>query len=314
VDRQDPSSWIIVLLEKELVILPPWLKKMIGRSSTLERNLKKLNWKIHVAKDWWGTKVWRKTTEVTTPFGFKLTSGFHPAYKQMRAGQFEPAETAVILKCLGQVDLFVDIGANLGYYTCMALQNNVPVIAFEPQQQNLQCLLQNLIANNWEDEAEVFPMALSDKAGLLTLYGASGPSASLVKNWAGYSSRFKKIVPVTTLDSILGSRFSEERIFIKIDVEGAEYGVLQGALLSISRSPMPVWLLEVCLHEFHPDEPNPNFLQTFKLFWDNGYEAYTASEKPKLVTQDDVNRWVKEKHSDSGTFNYVFVDADMSIF
>ena len=231
----------------------------------------------------------------------------------MRAGKFEVAETALISKFLGQVDMFVDIGANLGYYTCLALQNNIPVVAFEPQQQNLQCLLQNLIANNWDEKIEVYPVALSDKPGLLTLYGASGPSASLVKNWAGYSPRYRKVVPVTTLDAVLGTRFPDQQLLIKIDVEGAEYGVLEGAQQSIARSPRPIWLLEICLHEFHPHNANPNYLRTFQLFWNNGYQAHTAAENPKLVTPDDVNRWVNEKHCDSGIFNYVFVDSDLSM-
>jgi FkbM family methyltransferase len=289
------------------------LKKLIGRSSKLKKSFRKLEWKLHLLQDWWGTKVWKRTTEVTTPLGFKLISGFHPAYTLMRTGEFEIAETALIQSFLGQVDLFVDIGANLGYYTCLALQNNTPVIAFEPQQQNLQCLLQNLVANDWKEKVEVFPVALSDKPGLLTLYGASGPSASLVKNWAGYSSRFQKIVPVTTLDAVLGLRFADQHLFIKIDVEGAEYGVLRGALQNIARLPKPVWLLEICLHEFHPDNANPNYLQTFQMFWDNGYQAYTAAESPKLVTPDDVKRWVREGHCDSGIFNYVFIDSEMSM-
>ena len=40
----------------------------------------------------------------------------------MRIGKFEVEETAIIAKLLPKVDLFVDIGANLGYYTCLALQ------------------------------------------------------------------------------------------------------------------------------------------------------------------------------------------------
>lgn len=121
------------------------------------------------------------------------------------------------------------------------------MIATEPQQQNLQCLFQNLTANGWEDKAEVFPLALSERPKLLTLYGASGTSASLIKNWAGYSSRFKKIVPVSTLDNILAGRFSGERLFIKMDVEGAEYHVLKEAVATLRLAPKPTWSLEIGL-------------------------------------------------------------------
>ncbi|BBO99917.1 FkbM family methyltransferase [Sulfuriferula nivalis] len=291
-------------------ILPRWLKALAKRSNTLVKLNASLRWKFHVLTDWWGTKVWTKTSEVVTPLGFKLTSGLHPAYELMRIGKFEVEETAIITKLLPQVDVFVDIGANLGYYTCLALQSGKPVIAFEPQQQNLQCLFQNLTANGWESRTEVFPLALSDRPGLLTLYGASGPSASLVKNWAGYSSRFKKIVPVSTLDNVLAGRFIGERLFIKMDVEGAEFQVLKGALATLRLVPKPIWLLEICLEEFHPDGRNPDFQEIFKLFWDNGYQAFTATGIPKLVNPSEVANWIEKGHAESGTFNYVFSKSE----
>lgn len=295
-------------------ILPRWLKNILKRSDVLLSLNASIRWKFHLFKDWWGTKVWTKTSEVTTPLGFKLTSGFHPAYELMRIGKFEVEETAIISKLLSRVDQFVDIGANLGYYTCLALQRGKPVIAFEPQQQNLQCLFQNLITNGWQDKAEVFPLALSEKPGLLTLYGASGPSASLVKNWAGYSSHYKKIVPVSTLDNVLAGRFLDKQLFIKMDVEGAEYQVLKGSLATIARSIKPVWLLEVCFQEFHPDGTNPDFQSIFNLFFDSGYKVYTATEPPRSVFADDIPRWIKNNAIDSGTFNYVFVDAKDNAF
>lgn len=291
-------------------ILPRWLKVLAKRSKTLVELNASLRWKFHVLTDWWGTKIWTKTREVVTPLGFKLISGLHPAYALMRTGKFEVEETAIITKLLPQVDVFVDIGANLGYYTCLALQSGKPVIAFEPQQQNLQCLFQNLTANGWEDRAEVFPLALSDRPGLLTLYGASGPSASLIRNWAGYSSRFKKIVPVSTLDNVLAGRFSGARLFIKMDVEGAEFHVLKGAGATLRLEPKPVWLLEICLEEFHPEGRNPDFHNIFKLFWEFGYQAFTATERPKPVTPGEVAIWVEKGHAESGTFNYVFAESE----
>jgi len=288
-------------------IIPGPVKKFLRRSDALADGYSKLRWQMHLLGDWWGTKVWKQTTEVATPFGFRLTSGIHPAYKMMREGSFEPEETALIQKCLGGVDAFVDIGANLGYYTCFALQKGKPTVAFEPQPQNLECLFQNLRANGWQDRAEVFPIALSEKPGLLTLYGASGPSASLVKDWAGYSSRFQRIVPVNALDNVLAGRFQGQRLLFKIDVEGAEYQVLSGARATLARTVKPMWLLEICLQEFHPEGMNPDYLKIFHFFWDQNYQAFTAAKAPKRVTADDVARWVKDKSCDSGTFNYMFV-------
>jgi len=286
------------------------LKRLAKRSPQLVALKRKWQWRLHIAKDWWGTRVWRKTHEVRTPFGFKLSSGFHPAYEQMRAGTFEPEETRVILSELEKADRFVDVGANLGYYTCLALQQGRPVVAFEPQPQNLACLYNNLIANGWEDKAEVFPLALSEKPGLLSLFGASGPSASLLPNWAGYSSRHQQTVPVSTLDAVLAGRFEGERIFIKVDVEGAEHQVLKGAIKTLARTPRPSWLMEVCLQEFHPDGANPDFQRIFDLFWSNGYRACTATGERREVSREDVRSWVAAGSSGAGTFNYLFVSAD----
>lgn len=285
------------------------LTEWARRSAALRSLHRKVQWKLHVLKDWWGSRVWTRTVQVVTPLGFKLSSGFHPAYRMMREGTFEPEEVALILRILPKVDVFVDIGANLGYYTCLALQQGKPVVAFEPQAQNLRCLMQNLVANGWQNKAEVFPLALSHKPGLLTLYGASGPSASLVRNWAGYSSRYSQTVPVSTLDHILGTRYAGQRLLVKIDVEGAEYQVLKGAVDTLVLNPKPVWLLEICLEEFHPDGQNPDFLAIFQLFWDNGYKAFTANSATQSVTPREVHAWLGAKHATSGTFNYVFAES-----
>ncbi len=273
---------------------------------------RKLNWQIHLLKDFWGTRIWKRTTEVSTPLGFKLISGFHPAYELMRRGKFEVNEVAIIERILPKADVFIDVGANLGYYTCLASKYNKHVIAFEPQQQNLQCLMQNLVGNGYEQLVEIFPLALGAHPGLLNLYGASGPSASFVKDWAGYSSRFKQLIPVSTLDFVLGPRFADKQLIVKIDVEGAEYKVLQGAVLTISREKKPVWLLEVCLREFHPNGANPDYREIFELFWSNGYVCYTASEKPHLVESKDVDEWLAGGNNRYEGFNYVFLSREMA--
>jgi len=291
------------------MLLVDWLKKQVKRSDGLVSLYVKLKWKAHLFKDWWGTKVWKKTTEVVTPLGFKLTSGFHPAYQLMRDGTFEVEETTLIKNSLEHVDCFVDVGANLGYYTCLALKHGKRTISFEPQPQNLRCLFQNLVANEWQDRAEVYPVALSDKPGLLTLYGASGPSASLIKDWAGYSSRHRQTVPVSTLDNVIGGRLKGERLFVKIDVEGAEYQVLKGASITLARDPKPIWLLEVCLDEFHPLGFNPDYEKIFNLFFESGYQAYSVAEQSKPVTRADIDQWVSAKSCDAGTFNFVFIES-----
>lgn len=114
------------------------LKNYVKDSKVLYSLYSRFAWKIHMLKDWWGVTVAKKGIEADSPMGFNLTTGYHPAYRLMRNGVFEPDETALMQKIFTQVDTFVDVGANIGYYTCLALQSNTPVIAFEPQPLNLR--------------------------------------------------------------------------------------------------------------------------------------------------------------------------------
>ena len=224
----------------------------------------------------------------------------------MLQGTFEIEEINIIKSHLREADIFVDVGANIGLYTCIARSLGKPAVAIEPQPQNLECLYDNLNQNGWSD-TEVFPLGLSHKPDLLTLYGASGPSVSLVRGWAGYSNRFKRVVPVNTLDTLLGSRFSGKKLFIKIDVEGAEYGVLQGSLKTLNTSPRPTWFIEICLSEFHPGGLNPHYEDTFELFWRHDYEVRLANKERTQVTPGDIKNWVAHKRSTINEFNYLFI-------
>jgi len=114
-----------------------------------------------------------------------------------------------------------------------------------------------------------------------------------------------ELVPLTTLDALLLGRFQGERLLIKIDVEGAEFDVIQGAAATLRRIPRPTWIVEVCLHQFHPSG-NSRFLETFDRFWEAGYGAYLIQGRPQLVSRQDVMRWVSAGRTDSPAFNYVF--------
>ena len=51
-----------------------------------------------------------------TPWGFKLAGN-----AAMAQGTFEPVETELVRKLLGEVDVLINVGANVGYYCCHAL-------------------------------------------------------------------------------------------------------------------------------------------------------------------------------------------------
>ena len=209
---------------------------------------------------------------VLTPFGFSFIGNV-----DMQKGVFEKEEAYLVNKMLEEADIFINIGANVGYYCCIALSMDRPVVAFEPIGLNLRLLYRNIMENNWGERIEIYPMALGDKSQLIEIYGG-GTGASLVKGWSGIPETYKTIVPMTTLDNVIGARLSGKRCFIIVDIEGAESRMIQGAKTVLELDPKPVWMVEIASTAHQPDgvKVNPDILHTFDAFFDAGYDALTA--------------------------------------
>lgn len=286
----------------------PRLKQLLRRSRLLA-NLY-THWKRRAAlarfelKDICDSYLTSATKPQMTPYGFQICGSQSMHHIAMQRGEFEPEETELFIQQYEQADVVVDVGANIGFYTCLARSYGKHVLAVEPLPRNLKYLMSNLVVNKWSD-VEVFPVGLSAKPGLATLYGASSTGASLIGSWAGASRVFQRTIPLTTLDILIGNRFEGRRLFIKIDVEGAEYSVLCGAVATLQLNPKPSWVLEICLDEYHPHGMNPDFKSTFELFWKHGYEIRAANKSKKLIKPSDVARWVGSGKCDSGTINYI---------
>jgi FkbM family methyltransferase len=242
----------------------------------------------------------QKQISVMTPFGFRIAGN-----QSMQMGTFEIEETRLLKHYIADTDVFLDVGANIGFYSCFARNMGKHVIAIEPLNQNLQMLYRNLEDNGWQD-VEVWPVGLADSSGITTIYGG-GTGASLIEGWAGCSSVYKQTISVFTLDLIVKSRFIDKRMVIKVDVEGTEYSVLKGAQNMLQRLPKPVWLVEISLSAHHPGGANSHFAQTFTMFWDNGYEARTGNSQQRLVLESDVKRWVKSGNCDFSALNWLFI-------
>ena len=238
-----------------------------------------------------------------TPFGFTLIGSPSQA-----SGTYEESEVGIFLEHLKEAEVCIDVGANVGFYTCLAASRHKHVIAFEPLHGNLKALYANLDANGFLD-VEVYPLGLAGTAGIRRLFGGN-TGASFLPDWAGTPREWSRIVPATTLDLLLNSRFSGKQILIKVDVEGFEVDVLKGARLILESNPKPTWLMEICLDKNQPKKGgNPRFLETFEIFWASGYEARTADAERRLVDRSDVMRWTGRGETDFGGFNYLFSRA-----
>ena len=165
-------------------------------------------------------------------------------------GSFEPNEFAFLDKVLRPGMVFVDVGANDGYYTLFAARRVGPsgrVVAAEPSSRERAHLQRNL-GRNGLDNVSVIPAAIGATSGLADLHLAHGVHAG--HNTLGGFAHDDVVraslerVPIEPLDAVIG-RLGLARVdFMKIDVEGAEARVIAGAT-NVLTSMRPMMLIEV---------------------------------------------------------------------
>lgn len=255
-------------------------------------------------------RYWRDSRELHRPLqqsalGFRLAGN-----PSMVDGTFEPAETVLVRRLLDEADVLVNVGANIGYYCCIALQAGKHVVAFEPVGLNVAYLLRNVAGNGWSERIEVFPVALGEAAGVAEIFGG-GTGASLVRGWAGNRQRHGEPVPVTTLDTVLAGRFAGQRCLVIADIEGGELGMLKGAAQMLARTPKPVWMVEITVSEHLPDglAVNPHLEETFALFRAAGYAAMTADGAPRPVEAAELAAIAATGEDTLKTHNFLVFDA-----
>ena len=153
-------------------------------------------------------------------------------------GSFESTELHFIQERLRPGNIFLDIGANGGVYTVLAAKRvgqEGHVYAFEPDPRNLALLRQNVELNRLSN-VTIVTKAVSNTVGTAQFaISHDGAMNSLAKNeHAGQQIEKWETVPTTTLDAALRELNVTRVDVIKIDVEGAERLVLDGARETLS--------------------------------------------------------------------------------
>ena len=165
-------------------------------------------------------------------------------------GSFEPNEFAFLDRVLKPGMVFVDVGANDGYYTLFAARRVGPsgrVVAAEPSSRERAHLQRNL-GRNGLDNVTVVPAAIGAASGLADLHLAHGVHAG--HNTLGSFAHDDVVraslerVPIEPLDAVIARLALAQVDFVKIDVEGAEARVIAGAA-TVLKSMRPILLLEV---------------------------------------------------------------------
>jgi FkbM family methyltransferase len=153
---------------------------------------------------------------------------------------YEPAVTRAVEAVLRPGMAFLDVGANIGYFSLLAASCVGPggkVFAFEPSQTNVKLLHASRVLNGF-DNVQIFPLA-AGRDWELSFYDGSHSNG-----WVSpIASKPEDLLPrAVVLAAPLAAILPADRRIdmIKIDVEGAEYQALQGARAVIERDHPPI--------------------------------------------------------------------------
>lgn len=189
------------------------------------------------------------SVKATLPSGIHMNIGTNDilAYRVWNERTFEPAVRRAIEKILRTGMNVVDIGANIGYYAILAARLIGPkyrVLAVEPQPGVVQKLSRN-IALNGIPNIDVASVALTDTEGPIRFLvpKAGWESHGSMRSNGTFAPEETITVPGQRLDQLLQERGLASVGLIKMDAEGAELPIINGAreLLSSPRKPYIVF-------------------------------------------------------------------------
>lgn len=188
-------------------------------------------------------------------------------------GYTEPKFTAMVERVLSPGQVVVDVGASIGYFTCLMSRivgSGGRVLAFEPWPKALRYLEHNIRVNGFE-YVTVVPAAAFDEAGQAHL----GPPRYRLTMGTDRPDDAVDI-RVNRFDDFPEVRSLPKLDAIKIDIEGAELRALRGMTATLERW-QPMLLMEV----------HPTFMQVYddsldalyQFLADAGY-SYAPVEGP----------------------------------
>ena len=188
--------------------------------------------------------------------------------------------TEIFIKLIKKVHSFFDVGANIGFYSLIAAQENekIHVTGFEPARGPLFYFKENVQLNEFSN-IKIESEALSDKNGTITFYEVSNKKYTYLEyNLAGESNAGSKTkgrnfemtkVKTLTLDEYVGKNNVANIDLIKMDTEGTENLILEKAEFVLDEM-KPIIICETLFNTIEPELE--------QIFQSKGYEFYNHVE------------------------------------
>lgn len=187
------------------------------------------------------------------------------------SGEYEGPTTAVIKTILKPGGLFVDVGANIGYFTLLASSCVGPdgkVVAIEPLPDLRERLRTNIVLNDFR-VCTVLDVAISDSEHVVDFF--EGPAHHRGLSALTPVDGVSRVHRVRSLPMSVAIDKAEKIDLVKIDVEGAEFQVLRGMseIFQAQRPDLIVEISDSLLRRF--DHSGKDVCDTLR---DWGYDMY----------------------------------------
>lgn len=261
-------------------------------TDSILKSAKKFAGKFFRAVSKWSSQIRVKfgpSRVATDLYGAKFLVNSKNALDVLNAspGGFDHGVPYQISSLTSRLGVAIDVGANAGYYTIPLATQFGRVIAFEPVEGLFNKLGINVGLNELAN-VELHQAAVSDFDGRCFFYAQEAIDgdfnlnlglSSLIRREKYFKSEIE--VDVVSLDNFLKDVVVD---FIKVDVEGSEYQVFQGAINLIrSSEPMILW-------EASTNLSKSNVLRCYDLLITLGYVNYlvVADTTPTPISREDL--------------------------
>jgi FkbM family methyltransferase len=163
----------------------------------------------------------------------------------------------------------LDLGSHIGSFALVAArEKHCRVIGFEPDADSLRIARANAVLNGLDHLVEFRPFAIGSRDGEIPLYAAKENWGHTIIEGGGPSNELtgkKTIVRTLSLDSVLSQAVVGRCAFLKFNIEGAEFGMIEGASQeTLSR-------IDVLAGELHYDLGDANADASFKKLASCGF-------------------------------------------
>jgi FkbM family methyltransferase len=171
-----------------------------------------------------------------------VEGGMTGATGNIYTGLHEFEDMMFLLHLLRPGDVFVDVGANIGSYTILASAvAGAKSMSFEPVPLSFLRLKNNVAVNNSEGSVLLYNMGVGKEQGELNFTSGLDTMNHVVTGGADAAKGIIR-VKIVRLDDMLESQIPA---LIKIDTEGFELAVLEGALSTLANPALMAIIVEL---------------------------------------------------------------------